>query len=135
MDGEFNIFPELMAAMDKAAAQLVKKAAFDIQAKASKNNGWQHPTGFLDSSIYVVTKDSSSYGSDVSGAGELLPEVEPPTTVTEAYVAVGASYGIFQELGTRSIPPHPYLTPAAEAVRPSFVESMSRLEDKMLENL
>lgn len=135
MESEFNLFPQVMAALDKAAALAVKRAAFNVQHEAARGNGWKDPTGHLDSSIYVVTHDSSGYGKNVVGEGELLPEVQPPTSSTEALVAVGASYGIYQELGTSHIPPHPYLVPALEAVKPSFDADMSNLETAILENL
>ena len=33
---------------------------------------------------------------------------------------VGAPYGVFQEYGTRNMPPHPYLRPAINAVGPIY---------------
>jgi len=35
----------------------------------------------------------------------------------ELLIQVGESYGIFQEFGTRNIPPHPYIRPALNAVK------------------
>jgi len=35
----------------------------------------------------------------------------------ELLIQVGESYGIFQEVGTRNIPPHPYIRPALNEVR------------------
>lgn len=140
MDGDFNIFPQVMAALDKAASQIVKKAAFDVQAKAANNitANDQIDTGFMKSSVYVVTKSTSTYGAGVvagSPGSALLSEVPPPETDTEALVAVGANYGLFQELGTSRLPPRPYLVPALEAVKPSFDAAMSALEAKILENM
>jgi HK97 gp10 family phage protein len=38
-------------------------------------------------------------------------------TAVQAIVAVGAEYGLYQEMGTRFMPAHPYLRPALEGNR------------------
>ena len=47
--------------------------------------------------------------------------------IATASVDVGASYGIYQEYGTYKMATHPFMTPAAEAVRPSFMAAMRQL--------
>jgi HK97 gp10 family phage protein len=128
---DFNHFPEIRAKLVVAISQAVRKAAFDIQAQAEVLAPLQ--SGFLRNSIYVVTSDSSSYGdAQPMVAGQVvLPEVEAPSSPTEAIVAVGASYGIYQEYGTVHMPAHPYLLPALEAVQPTFLAVLERLEDQL----
>jgi hypothetical protein len=122
----FNLFPELPELIQEAVIKATKKAAFDIQRLAAV--GPPRDTGFMKSSIYVVTKDSSTYGQNLEGDGELLPEVERPESPTIAYIAVGADYGIYQELGTVNMPAQPYLLPAAEAVFPEYMAALETLE-------
>lgn len=129
----FNHFPQIAEAFKPAIQQVVKKAAFDVQAAAQSNAPVD--TGFLRNSIYVKTSDSSTYGQ---GAGSppkdsyLLPEGEVPDDTT-AYIAVGANYGIYPELGTRFMPAQPYLAPAVEQVRPKFEAAASALESAIRE--
>lgn len=128
----FNKLPELSAALAKAAEQIVRKAALDIERGAKERA--PVATGYLRNSIYAVTHTSSDYGQ---GGGEppkgasLLPEVEKPKDGHTAYVAVGANYGAFVELGTSKMAAQPYLIPAADAVRPAFTDAMSRIEAAM----
>lgn len=131
MAGEFEIvynhLPELTVEIEKVVSEMVRKAAFDIQALAQAQV--KVVTGFLKSSIYTVTKDESTYSSiPDNGQGELLPEVDRPADKGTAYVAVGADYGIYVEMGTSKMSAQPYLIPAAEAVRPAFVAAMTELE-------
>lgn len=133
MPMDFNHFPELRAKLVTVAGQIVRKAAFDIQAEAAATAPGPI-TGFLKNSIYVVTNDSSSYGAGggpITKGQVLLAEVEAPASPTEAIIAVGADYGIDLEYGTVKMAPHPYLVPALERVRPSYLTAMSRLEDKL----
>ena len=127
----FNYLPELPEALQKAVSEVVRKAAFDIQANAMNAHPFQNQTGFAEASIYVVTHDSSTYGQGVdqipSGA-TLLPEVDKPASPTVAYVAWGASYGVYLELGTRNMPAFPTLAPAAELVRPAYLAALEAIE-------
>lgn len=135
----WNLLPEVPGALDKAISKVVRKAAFDIQRAAAQNAPVD--TGFLKSSIYVVTKGASTYGaaaenaSGKNGDAELLPEIDQPPNDRTAYVAVGANYGIYQEFGTVNMPAQPYLTPAAELVRPQYLAAMRSLEGLLLSNL
>lgn len=127
----FNLFPELAKRLHDTVAQLVVKAAFDVEAMAKDLA--PVATGHLKSSIYVVPgKGESTYGQGVEGDGELLPEVEKPKSDQEAAVAVGAAYGIYVEMGTRFAGSQPYLMPAAEAMRGPFTAAMSHLEAAMM---
>lgn len=57
---------------------------------------------------------------DVTGLRKLLKNLAgTPTRILHD----GKEYGIYQELGTsRGVPPHPFITPAIEAVRGPFVK-------------
>ena len=134
MAESFNHFNELADAFHTAISQTVRKAAFDVQAAAA--TGAPVDTGFLRNSIYVETATDSTYGQ---GAGSppkdssLVPEVEKPEDDLTAYIGVGASYGVYVEMGTVHMPAHPYLAPAVEQVRPNFEKALSKIEEKMRE--
>lgn len=125
---DFNHIPALKAALHKAIAEHVAKTAQEVKDGAVARS--PDETGFLESSIYLVTHESSTYGQGVGAAPEdatLLPEVQKPEDDQTAYVAVGASYGEYVEFGTSKMPAHPYLIPAADAARSAFADP--KLED------
>lgn len=130
MDG-FNRFPELAAQFGPVLSQMVRKAAFDLQAQAASRAPVD--TGFLRNSIYTVTARNSTYGAAGAPSGDsyLLPEVAAPDDAYTAYVAVGANYGAFVNYGTRFQPAQPYWEPAVDAVMPSFEEALGLLESKL----
>ena len=154
----YNHFPQAAEAFHEALTQTVKKAAFDIQAHAAKNAPVE--TGFLRNSIYVTAAWGSTYAEDLervtappsgltkSGKPrklsakkqavkdkmqtDLLPEIAAdPYNDHEAWIGVGASYGIYLEMGTRHMAPKPYLAPAVESVRDTFETALERIEDAM----
>ncbi len=119
--GDFNFLPQIIGALHLAFGKSVEAAAKAIMEQAMANA--PVATGFLQSSIYVELHDSSTYGQGaVPGAAgaTMLPEIPKAENDQTAYVAVAASYGIFQELGTARMSPQPYLVPALEAVRAQF---------------
>jgi len=118
MSADFNLFDEVFAVIDGLFHQVVRKVAFDIEAGAKGRAPVD--TGFLRSSIYVKTEDSS----DNSASGpDAFPEVAAPEH-NAAIIAVGATYGIFLEYGTHKMAAQPYLTPAAEEASASFLEAL-----------
>lgn len=131
----WNVFPELEVAMQAYVDKCVRTAAFHIQARASDNAPID--TGFLKASIYVVTKRSNGYNAAADAAleenpfGTLLPPLDQPTRPALAYVAVGANYGLYVELGTSHMAAIPYLTPAAEAERPALIAALMAMEEGM----
>jgi hypothetical protein len=121
-----NRFPQLAATLPLAVGKIVRKAAFDVQARAMVSAPIR--TGFLRSSIYVTGKDYDTYGQGVIGMGTLLPPVPKTNQWTTAIVAVGASYGLYIEMGSRFQPARPFLLPAAEYVKPKMEEAFAQLE-------
>lgn len=83
------------------AAAITEKAALDIEARAKAQAPVQ--TGFLKSSIEASGKS------------------------TDWQVDARAEYAIFVEFGTRRMGARPFLIPALEAVRPSYLAAMRRL--------
>lgn len=83
------------------AAVAVEKAAFDIEAHAKANAPVR--TGFLRSSIVAE------------------PTGNPLRWLVTAY----AGYSQFVEYGTRNMAAQPYMTPAAELVRPQLQRAIA----------
>lgn len=90
-----NRLSAIAAGMKPKARTLVAKTVLDVEAQAKVRAPVD--TGALRNSIH----------------GTMTGE-------TEGEVAVGVEYGVYQEYGTRYMPAHPFMTPAAEAVRPAF---------------
>lgn len=96
------------ATVTRRASQAVRKAAFDVESRAKRLAPVD--TGALRNSISTT----------VSGGG--LAATVGPTV----------HYGIYQELGTRRMRPHPYMGPAADAVLPGFEAAMAELGANIL---
>lgn len=130
----YNKLPALSAALKKVVEQAVRKAALDIEREAKQRAPVQ--TGFLRNSIYAVTHEGSDYGQDAGSPPRdsyLLDEVEKPKDGQTAFVAVGANYGMYVEMGTSRMSAQPYLLPAADVVRPQFAAAMSQIEARLKE--
>ena len=126
-----NGFDDVADQLHTLASQAVRKVAFDLQANAASKAPVD--TGFLRSSIYVVTSDDSTYGqaSSAPEGASLLPQVDAPDDDLTAYVGVGASYAVYQELGTVHSPAQPFLTPAAEQAKQTLDAVMDAIAQKL----
>ena len=98
----FDRCVELSQVLQQRAALAVRKAAADIEATAKTLVAVD--TGFLKSSILTTPVDEHTI------------DVGPHT-----------DYAIYQEFGTRFQYPHPYMGPAADAVRPAFIAAMEQI--------
>lgn len=99
----FNNLPKLEGRMREKASQIVRKTAHDIEAHAKA----------------VVPVDTGNLKNSIQ------TDMEPGGLSAEVGTAV--SYAPFVEWGTHKMAARPYLTPAAEKVKPAFVEAMKRL--------
>lgn len=125
-----NRFPQMAQALHEAVAQAVRKVALDVEAAAKQ--GAPVDTGFLKNSVYSVTADSSDYSADGVDA---LPQVDAPPDDQTAYVAVGASYGIYAELGTSRMAAQPFMAPAAASVEQGMAQGIAALIAAKLKSL
>lgn len=101
-------------------AQMARAKAEELAAK---------DTTAMSLSVYVNGPNSSDYAEHrdqaISARPELHPDKEGPEVLVEVErpkamernVAVGASYGIYQEMGTVKMAAHPFLGPAFEYIR------------------
>lgn len=130
----FNDLPVMPARLQRAIAKVVRRTAFAIMRDAQTQHPFKNDTGFAEASIYVVTARESTYGQGIDAmppGGALLPSVPAPTSRTFAYVAWGANYGIYLELGTRHAPAFPTLGPAAEQERAEYLAALAEIEGEL----
>lgn len=98
-----NRLPAISAALRPAVATEVKKATFDIEARAKARTPVL--TGTLRRSIASVFSNGGLTGT----------------------VGPSVGYSRFVEFGTRRMGARPYMRPAAEAVLPKFAEAVKRV--------
>ena len=132
----FNHWSQIAQQFDEAISQVVRKTAFDLQGnmQAQIRANRQVDTGFMVNSVYVRTRDESTYsasGEPIKKGQQKLPEVEAPLDNKTAYVGVGAAYGFWQNYGTHKIPARPFLEPAIETTKPSFETALERIDSKL----
>lgn len=97
-----NRFPEIVGQMREKASAAVRATAFSVEGIAKTKVAVD--TGNLKNSIQVDTDT----GNDL-----------------EAEVSTNVEYAVYQEYGTYKMAAHPYMTPAAEASFPAFVQAMA----------
>jgi HK97 gp10 family phage protein len=100
---QFDRFPEIAAAMPDRASAVVRKASFDVEGQAK--NRVPVDTGALKNSISTEFEN-----------GGLTGIIAPHT-----------DYATFVEYGTKRMSAQPYMTPAAEAVAPAYIEAMKQM--------
>jgi HK97 gp10 family phage protein len=117
----FNLLPQLIDLIHNTVEDTVVQVCLQIQQNAKALAPVD--TSFLQSSIYTSTKDGDTYGAgfgDPPGDATTLEDIGPPPDSGTGYVAVAASYGIYQEFGTRKMGAQPYLIPALEMEKAAF---------------
>lgn len=92
----FNKFPDLISRSPETAKTLVKKAAYEFEARAKLE--CPVDTGNLRNSIRTNFENGGMTG----------------------VISTNVEYAIYVEYGTRFMAAKPYFTPAAEQVRQSF---------------
>lgn len=125
---QFNHFEQIAEAMKKNTQKAVDETAEEILNDA-RGHAARH-SGSLHDSLYVSTKDHSTY-ADAAGAAEadnkgvvILPE-ETTSQEGEAIIGVAAGHGLFVEHGTVHEAARPFLTPAAEGKRSAFLDKLA----------
>jgi len=98
-----NRFPEIAAKMPEETSKVVRKAAFDIE-------GWAKA---------VVPVDTGALKNNI--------DTKVATDGLSAEVKTNMKYCEYVEFGTYKMAAQPYMTPAAERVRPHFTAAMNQL--------
>ena len=94
------------AAATKLARIAVQKSALDLQAIAQG----------------IVPVDT----------GNLKNSIDTELAGLSAFIGPTANYGAFIEFGTHKMAPRPYMTPATDAVEPTFIEAIASIGDRTL---
>lgn len=152
-----NRFPEIAAKLPVETDAAVRKAAHDVEGNAKARVPVD--TGALKNSIYTKTNKGDAvegtlnYSQAKSEAEAkaktknrnvtFLPEVPTPPEIS-AIVAVSVEYGAAVEFGRArgfgglaggaeagGLGAQPYMTPAAEIVRPAFEAAMKQLLERL----
>lgn len=95
-----NKLPGLPAALSNDVTEVVKRAAFEVEALGKAKAPVR--TGTLRRSIHTVISDGGK----------------------KAVVGPSVEYGLYVEMGTRHMAARPYMRPAAEAVLPKYVDQV-----------
>lgn len=103
-----NDFDSIARALPDIVSQIVGKVAHDIEADAKTR----------------VRVDSGNLKNS-------LRTDQDGTEQTRWYVSTNVEYAPYQELGTRHMPAHPFLLPAAEAARGPLVDALRSLEAEL----
>lgn len=90
-----SVLDAMTADMPAKATKIVRETALSVQGLAVVNAPFL--TGFLRGTIAAIDKGNITF-----------------------WVEDATEYGIFQELGTRKMPAHPFMVPAVENERSRF---------------
>lgn len=122
-----NRFADIARALPRAASVVVRATAYAIQADIQRGM-----TGPHAGRLYGDHQASAPGEMPAVDTANLITglQVEAAAGSTEATVYVTAEYAAPLEYGSpaRGLAPRPYMTPAAERARPSFVRGLERLE-------
>ena len=136
-----NRIPLLLGVLVPRTHTAVLDTANEIQDRA--NVMAPVDTGALRESIYVSSPDGSDYPQR-SGSAQarnpdaiIVPEVTSDFVISfaatnptfRAVVGSAVNYSLFQELGTRFMPPQSFMLPAIEVSADAFTDRMSHIAD------
>lgn len=127
----FNKFPEIAAAFGQIAEDIVTRTATELEYQIAQ--AAPVDTGALQASVYKRTYAGNDMNEAISSKKgkarrQFFPMVKQPANQYEAFVAVGAKYGIYVELGTFKMPAQPFFYPAVDAVQADFDQIAGDLE-------
>lgn len=130
----FNRLPEIIAKFPTETSATVRKAAYDVEGEAKTRVPVD--TGNLKNSIQTVVA-ADGFSAEVSVGAEYGAAVEfgsrehviKPAT-KKALFWEGAEHPV-KSVTIPAQPARPYMTPAAEVVRPRFEQAMGQLVERL----
>lgn len=123
-----NRLPELRGQLRVRASQAVRKAAFDVEARAKASMSGPKRGRIYPRPGGKVHRASAPGEAPAIDTGALVNSIQMAMEGDlTAVVGTAVEYAPYLEFGTRRMAPRPYLGPAAEAVRPSFESAMKEL--------
>lgn len=130
----YNNLPQIAKKMPGEVSAVLRKIGKDVEADAkARLEGSRHGR------IYKVSKTGKTHQASAPGEApandignlqnSIKMKVESPTRVI---VYVGAKYGMSLEYGNkRGMLARPFMRPAVEKIRPSFIAAMKALEAQL----
>lgn len=124
-----SVLDQIMENLHLNVSQAVRATAFAIEAKAKVLG--KVDTGAMVNSIYVrVGKQPSELPvmkteKQLEASEGKRVELPEPENEFTAHVGPSVEYGLYQELGTRNMPAHPFLGPAVNQAASELVHQMS----------
>ncbi len=140
-----NGFSKLAKETHDRASMVVRKCAFDLQAKAQTlaavdTGAMKNSIGVTTGGVYGDYEKALAAAQAANPAAPLFATVQDkPSDLTDlqAIVAVGAEYGIYVEMGhvvgltaengSVSMAARPFMGPAADAIEPVFEQAMAQV--------
>lgn len=102
--------PGIREATRRGLREVLEKTVTEAKSLAS---GFAKPTGRLMNSIMYQMEGEEGGFNDGGGAkADSTEKIKEPNQELVGYVGSNVHYAIYQEAGTRWIPPHPFIRPA-----------------------
>lgn len=123
----YNNFPAIIAAIPREAGQIVEKHLLGVESEAKQ--------------MMAGPKSGSVYGGHIASAPGEPPAIDTGAlfnsithemeTQTSGATYTNMEYAAHLEFGTIHMAARPFFAPAAERVRPDFVDDMRDLESRL----
>jgi HK97 gp10 family phage protein len=120
-----NHLPDLAGEIRQRVIDAVAKAARDVEANAKVSM-----QGAKSGAMYGAHQASAPGEAPAIDMGNLFNAVDVSFEDGGLTAYVGprdVEYAVYLEYGTRNMAPRPFMTPAAEKVRPAFVKAMNQV--------
>jgi HK97 gp10 family phage protein len=136
MSIEFKKFGDFAVEVDAGTLKAINEVALKIVAEAKQlapvgkyEEGTGRVGGRLRNSIMWRVENTKG-GLNDSGGAKSEHEVSENTGKMQGLVGLNLDYGIYQEYGTRRMPPQPYLRPAIALAEGQAVEDVKAAIEK-----
>lgn len=124
-----NDLPRIAANLEPRVSQVVRKAAFDIEgkAKAAAPVDEGHLKNSIQASVDGLSAEVTA-NADYAAYVEYgtAPHVIRPRNAKVLAFQAGGKTVFAAEVNHPGTPAQPFMTPAAEAVRPAFIAAMTQ---------
>lgn len=122
-----NRFPALARALPGAVRDVVMESAHDVESVIKRSMA-EPKSGAL----YGSHRASAPGESPAMDTGTLAASIQvEPTGATSAAVATNMDYAVHLEYGTVNMAARPAWVPAAEEVRPRFIQRLRDIEGRL----
>jgi HK97 gp10 family phage protein len=122
--------PEIVARMEAGAQRVVTRTGLRIEAGAKQRSRWK--TGYMRRAIRfypnkMVENPKWIFDEETGAMTKLDPDCLIDAGMYAGEVVGGASYTIYNEMGTVHMSAQPMFGPATEEVRPIYIAEMEEM--------